>query len=675
MDNRDNIEVENSEGLLNAMNHLRALSEVEKDPAGSDDEEDDSKNSDDLRMFVAVIEKLIAKTWDKPADLSPRELESLMVVQDLASNLLDMKYTEGRENISGFCEPGTGLSGAKDEADRQWQRAHLDGSQLDEHSSVYHMPLNRIFTNNIHGDIYNMNHIKSFVVHITLFISIHVPVSDIRKRLLYDVYVEDKPFVFPEREEEEEDQRRRRKREAEEKDEEEEQKMHIKVTKNVYGEMDKRTKVIFAGNAYKNLEKLAPLWNAKTGNSTALVFIDSEVVSASCDPNASSSALEREPLVVTLKHRRKVIASGRKLLADKETEENGEIRKRDCMRWDPTLEIKKSKTKGGWTTDGCSMANTTAQETTCQCTQLGTYAIMAKIRAPFAIQEEEEWLKMCKWICFGISIALLVFYILVILIKRPLHEQFHIIRLNMAAAALVASVSFCLSGFLYENEEVCRILSILIHMFYTSTGLWLAAEAHALFSALVIGSFGSKLTLHVMVAWVAPACMIGGCFMIFYNYGYDYRCLVGPTASMRWLLVSPILLASAIAFVFSILTCINYGTPAVKKTVIVNELSSATRANFIVTLLFMVTWLCGVFAIVDLGFDSDEIPAFNPIFQILNSCLGIFIVVLIGVGSKHFRYCLCHSDRNSTKTKALNLDPFDIHDKASISNRKKIYIT
>ncbi|GIY15392.1 uncharacterized protein CEXT_649901, partial [Caerostris extrusa] len=85
--------------------------------------------------------------------------------------------------------------------------------------------------------------------------------------------------------------------------------------------------------------------------------------------------------------------------------------------------------------------------------------------------------------------------------KRPLHEQFHIIRLNMAAAALVASVSFCLSGFLYENEEVCRILSILIHMFYTSTGLWLAAEAHALFSALVIGSFGSKLTLHVMVAW------------------------------------------------------------------------------------------------------------------------------------------------------------------------------
>ncbi|GBM94920.1 hypothetical protein AVEN_159164-1, partial [Araneus ventricosus] len=65
----------------------------------------------------------------------------------------------------------------------------------------------------------------------------------------------------------------------------------------------------------------------------------------------------------------------------------------------------------------------------------------------------------------------------------------------------------------------------------------------------------------------------------------------------------------------------------------------------------MLTWIFGIFALVDLGFDSDEIPAFNPIFQILNACLGIFIVCLIGLGSKHFRYCLCHSDKNNAKTK------------------------
>ncbi|GIY52877.1 uncharacterized protein CEXT_95371, partial [Caerostris extrusa] len=171
----DNIEVENSEGLMNALNHLRALSEVEKDPAGSDDEEDDSKNSDDLRMFVSVIEKLSRRLGIN---------QQISVVQDLASNLLDMKYTEGwqelqteGENISGFCESGSGLSGAKTK-------------QTDNGKEPILMSRN---STNI--------------------------VSDIRKRLLYDVYVEDKPFVFPEREEEEEDQsrRRRRKREAEEK--------------------------------------------------------------------------------------------------------------------------------------------------------------------------------------------------------------------------------------------------------------------------------------------------------------------------------------------------------------------------------------------------------------------------------------------------------------------------
>ena len=41
------------------------------------------------------------------------------------------------------------------------------------------------------------------------------------------------------------------------------------------------------------------------------------------------------------------------------------------------------KIKGGWSTDSCSIANTSAEETTCQCTMLGTYAIISKIRQPF----------------------------------------------------------------------------------------------------------------------------------------------------------------------------------------------------------------------------------------------------------------------------------------------------
>ncbi|XP_055936890.1 uncharacterized protein LOC129966487 [Argiope bruennichi] len=637
LENMDNLVVENTEGLINALNHLKSLSEVENDPKGSEDDEGDDRNDEELRLLISIVEKLIVLTWDKPDELSLSDLEELMVVQDLASNLLEEKYIDGWQKIQN--EGKSSVDFLNLVVDYQVQKM----KQTDNGKE----PL--LFTR----DSTNIN-------------------SDIRKRMLYDVHQADEPIFFPDLKEEE-SQRRRRSAKDNEEEKKDEGKVRVQMTKNVYGEMDKRTKVIFAGNAYKNLEKLAPLWNAKTGNATSLVFIDSEVVSVTCNPNASSSALEREPLTLILKHRRKVRATGRKLLADEDMEKNGEIRRRECMRWDPTLEIKKSKAKGGWSTDGCSVANTSSEETTCQCTQLGTYAIMSKIRAPFAMQEEEEWVKWTKWACFGISIILLAFYILVILIRSSLHEQYHIIRLNMAAAALGGLVSFFLTDFLFEDEEVCRILSILIHFFYTATGMWLAAEAHALFCGLVLGSFKSKLTLHVMMAWVAPGCMIGGCFMLFYNYGYDYRCLVGPTAPFRWLLVSPILVASAMAFMFSLLTCINYGTPAVKKTAIVNELSSATRANFIVIVLFLLTWIFGIFALVDLGFDSDEIPAFNPIFQILNACLGIFIACLIGLGSKHFRYCLCHSDKNNTKTKAMNLDPFDIHDKAAVNNRKKIY--
>ncbi|XP_054706617.1 adhesion G protein-coupled receptor L3-like [Uloborus diversus] len=655
----DNADMESTAALAESLDHLKMLSEVEKDPAGSDKEEDknaETRNKEEIKTFVAIIEKLIVNTWNEPNNLEIGDLESMLAVQDLASNLLDEKYYDG------------------------WQAMQNDGlASVGFMNRVTEYIMQKMSQTDIGKEPMTMEKNSKNIY------------SDLRKSSLFDILHGDELITYPEvKKDEESNQRRRKKRETEGNDQtpEDEPKVQVMVTKELYGDVNKYEKVSFVGSSYKSLDRLSPLWNKRTGNFTTLIFIDSEIVTVRSDPNASSAALEKEPVLVKMKHRRNAKATGRKLMADKELEENGEVRNRECVRWDPNLQARGSRAKGGWSPDGCSIANTSAEESTCKCTMLGTYAILSKIRQPFDIPPEDEWVKICKWIGFGVSIILLVLYIFVILIRKKLHEPFHIIRLNLALAALGALVSFCLSGFLFDDESTCRILSITIHLFYTAVGTWLIAEAHALFSTLVNGAIGGKFTLYFMIGWVAPAGMVGGCYTVIVDYGYDYRCLVGPTASMRWLLVSPILISSLVAFTFSLLTCINYGTPAIKKTVIVNELRYVnifkshnflkyeflpTRSSFIVTLLFFSTWVCGIFALIDLGFDGGEIPAFNPIFQILNSCLGVFIVALIGLGSKHFRYCLCHAGRSTTQTKALNLDPFDIHDKAKISNMKKIY--
>ncbi|KFM59088.1 putative G-protein coupled receptor 112, partial [Stegodyphus mimosarum] len=654
LDRLENTEFDSLEGLINAFDHLKALSEVEKDPAGSADEKDenaDNRNIDEIKTLIKIIEKIMVKTWDKPDSLKVKDLENIMAIQDLTSNLLDRKYETGWQSIQN--QGKSSVDFVNQVSAYQLQKA----KQTDTGKE----PLKMV--------------VKSTNI-----------VTDIRRSMLYDVLAADESISFSSDTAEEDDdyedeEQKRRKREIDEDEnedededeKEEESKARVVITKEVYGDLNKLDNVAFIASSYNYLDTLSPLWNKQTGNFTTYVFIDSQILSATVDPNASSTALEKEPILVTLKHKRQVKASGRKLLADKDLQENGEIRKRECVLWDPTMEIKGSKGKGGWNPGDCSVANSTAEETTCQCSRLGTYAIMSKIRQPFTIIPEDEWVKICKWIGHGVSIILLIFYIIVIILRGALHEQFHIIRLNMAGAALIASVCFVLSGFFYDDEEICRVLSVMIHLFYSAVGTWLLVEAHAIFSALINGSFGPRYTCYIMIGWAAPLGMVGGCFTVIYDYGYDYRCLVGPTTNMRLLLVTPIIIVTLFAFTISLLTCINYGTPAVKRTAIVNELSSATRGNFIVIILFLSTWMCGVFALVDLGFDADEIPIFNPIFQILNSCLGIFIVMIIGLGSKHFRHCLCHSKKNQTETKTLNLDPFDVHDKATIANRKKIY--
>ncbi|GBO08169.1 hypothetical protein AVEN_140533-1 [Araneus ventricosus] len=204
----DNIEVENTEALLNALNHLRALSEVENDPKGSEDDEGDDRNDEELRLLISIVEKLIGLTWDKPSELTLSDLEELMVVQDLTSNLLEEKYTDG------------------------WQKIQNEGkSSVDFVNLVvaYQVQKTKQTDNGkepilLTRDATNIN-------------------SDIRKRMLYDIHQAEEPISFPESKDDEEESQRR-KREANESEEEEggedEEKVRIQITKNVYGEMDKR---------------------------------------------------------------------------------------------------------------------------------------------------------------------------------------------------------------------------------------------------------------------------------------------------------------------------------------------------------------------------------------------------------------------------------------------------
>lgn len=390
---------------------------------------------------------------------------------------------------------------------------------------------------------------------------------------------------------------------------------------------------------YDTFHKIAPLQNSITGRDTDLVYLDSRVINYFVNPYDKSFLLN-DPIVVYLEHEQNRILSR---LSDENTEiiPKSRIHKRFCVRWDPVLKFKRSPSRGGWNTEGCEEVFSRDESTKCLCKDLGMFAILTVLEKPnlYLLEDympESQWLRIIKWIGYEISGVLLIIYIFLIIIRKSLHDQFHLIRLNTSIAALAALISFFCIDFKWQDKASCRVLSGFAHFFYMALATWLVMEAHALFAAIIMGAVGGRIICYILIGWGIPAILLGTFIGMYSNYGEDYRCLAGPTTDMRWSFVGPILGIAGLALLWSMITICNLNTPAITVGAAVEELGAATRGLFSVSFVFEVTWVFGKLAFVDINLHHTH--SFDYLFQILNSFLGVFIVFLMGFGSRHFRY-------------------------------------
>merc|ERR1711997_484356 len=65
------------------------------------------------------------------------------------------------------------------------------------------------------------------------------------------------------------------------------------------------------------------------------------------------------------------------------------------------------------------------------------------------------------------------------------------------------------------------------------------------------------------------------------------------------------------------------------------DLSLATQELSSVTVLFAITWSWTPLSYIN--FESAELPNFYPAFQVMNSWMGAFYFLIVGIGSKRFR--------------------------------------
>ncbi|CAL1281242.1 unnamed protein product [Larinioides sclopetarius] len=394
---------------------------------------------------------------------------------------------------------------------------------------------------------------------------------------------------------------------------------------------------------YNTYHKMAPLQNSITGLNATGIFLDSRVISFGVKPTYERDVLTSDPVIIFLEHQ----LEKQKLLRGPSAEEieDPKIESRECMRWSDTLEIPDT-TKledptavkiGGWTPEGCSRVNSTELYTTCACDSLGMFALIAFPPVPkkYVEPEDETWVFVLRGLGYSLSIIILICYISAIAMRPALHDQFHMIRLNLAIAAVGTMLSFFSVDFKRHDHEVCRVLSGFIHYFYLSLGVWLCILTHALFKGFIKGIVDGRINFYLLIGWGLPLIWVGIVVASTPNYGYEDRCMVGPTRALRCSLACPLFFISVASLIWSVVICCNLTTPQIKREEVVKELNCSTKMLCFLSMAFTGIWIPGLVAWLEL--DKVNLRGWRKLFQIFNSWMGVCIVLLLGVGSRHFR--------------------------------------
>ena len=142
--------------------------------------------------------------------------------------------------------------------------------------------------------------------------------------------------------------------------------------------------------------------------------------------------------------------------------ERSRIRTRHCAIWNPDI-----GTDGAWDTDGVKLVYIGDSAATCHSTRFGTFAIIAEIEDEPSVDQDELWLRVVKYIGYGISLALLLIFIIIILVSKYLWDMFHLFSLNLAIAMTLGHTFMMAteSEVVRDDRNLCCFIGLsLIHI-------------------------------------------------------------------------------------------------------------------------------------------------------------------------------------------------------------------
>ena len=389
-------------------------------------------------------------------------------------------------------------------------------------------------------------------------------------------------------------------------------------------------------------------------------FIDSKVISVRtkmapdpmqgdhtsvyhCEP--SEEYMKWNPVKMMLYHNQPAKAK-RTLLWHTEDYWSG-LEVRHCVWWNERF-----GTNGAWDTTGCKMTATDEEKSSCECSHLGSYAVLSEMLQAPDPDDKAMWILVIKWVGIIIGTILLTIFIGVVFVSVVVGEMFHQLRMYCCLAYLIGNLLMLVGDTsVCEDRHNNMAISMMIVYFFQAAICWNMCEAHATFKGITAGLINGRTSVYHPVAWGLPLVNVGGlCFLYGELLGTHPNCFV----SWENVVVEQFFYANGLIFMitlgFSIVIVTNVIRVQSHNRETVEYLKDQTKGLLLTSGLMSVLWL-------PLGWVSyvkdpeRNLPNMMPLFQIFNGWFGVILFFALGWWSKRFRKAL--NDQAEEKKKMM----------------------
>ena len=154
--------------------------------------------------------------------------------------------------------------------------------------------------------------------------------------------------------------------------------------------------------------------------------------------------------------------------------------------------------------------------------------------------------------------------------------------------------------------------------------------------AITGGVIDGRANVYLSLGWGAPMIALGyNIFMSLMSFGDDPKCFIGWDNMVKWQFFIPLLAGAGLSLLAMLIVICNIATPAIRKSSILEEMSSLTYGLIVMVVMFCATWAMAPLAYI--RFSALDIPDFYPVFQVLNSFMGTLVFIFLGLLNVRFR--------------------------------------